>query len=315
MNRLRNTAIDVHQHLWPGPVIEMLRARRHPPRLDGWRLELAVEGEFEVAACDHDVDSRAAQASEDGFGTVLLSLSSALGIETLPAGEAEELLDAWHDGALALPSPFGVWASAGLVAIDPDSLARRLDQGAVGLTLPARVLGDTRGFDHVRPLLELLERRDAPLFVHPGVALPPPEGAPGWWAPVVDYVAQMHAAWYAFRAHGRERHPQLRVVFALLAGLAPLHGERFASRAGGRTVVDPLAFLETSSYGARAIDAMVRVAGIDGIVAGTDRPYSTPSPWGLDGAALHAVRHLNPVRLLQPKEVSDDLFVPAVPEP
>jgi hypothetical protein len=315
VNRLRNTAIDVHQHLWPGPLIEVLRARRDPPRLDGWRLELAVEGEFEVAASDHDVDRRAAQAFEDGFGTVLLSLSSALGIETLPTGEAQELLDAWHEGALALPAPFGVWASAALMAIDPDSLARRLDQGAVGLTLPARALGDRAALGRVAPLLDLLERRDAPLFVHPGVALPPPEGAPSWWAPVVDYVGQMHAAWYAFRAHGRQRHPQLRVVFALLAGLAPLHGERFAARGGTRTVVDPLAFLETSSYGARAIDAMVRVTGIDSIVAGTDRPYATPSPSGLDGAALHAVRDLNPVRLLQPKEVSDDLSVPAVPEP
>ena len=264
-----------------------------------------------MAAADHDVELRSAQARGDGFETVLVSLSSALGVETLRADEASELLDAWHEGALALPPPFGVWASAGLQEIDPDALARTLDQGAVGLVLPARALSDGSGLAHVAPLLDLLEQRQAPLFVHPGVALPPPAGAPEWWAPLVDYVGQMHAAWYALRAHGRQRHPRLRVVFALLAGLAPLHGERFAARAGARTVVDPLAFLETSSYGARAIDAVVRVVGIDVIVAGTDRPYTIPPGCGLDGAALHAVRDVNPVRLLQPKEVSDALFVAA----
>ncbi len=273
-----------------------------------------AEGKFAVDAEDHDVGLRAALARDDGFGTVLVSLSSALGAEMLPTDEAEELLDAWHEGALALPAPFRTWASAGLCEIDPDALARRLDQGAVGLTLPARALGDRDALARVAPLLDLLERRSAPLFVHPGVALAPPAGAPGWWAPLIDYVGQMHAAWYAFRAHGRQRHPQLRVTFALLAGLAPLHGERFAARAGARTVVDPLAFVETSSYGARAIDAVVRVLGIDVIVAGSDRPYAMPQPDGLDGAALEAVRRVNPARLLQPKEVSDDPIVAAVAE-
>jgi hypothetical protein len=56
------------------------------------------------------------------------------------------------------------------------------------------------------------------------------------------------------------------------------------------------------------------VLGIDMIVAGTDRPYAIPQPCGLDGAALDAVRRINPARLLQPKEVSDDFPVAAVPE-
>ena len=31
---------DVHQHLWPASFLAVLRARRTPPRLDGWTLEL-----------------------------------------------------------------------------------------------------------------------------------------------------------------------------------------------------------------------------------------------------------------------------------
>src|SRR5207253_2939838 len=81
--------------------------------------------------------------------------------------------------------------------------------------------------------------------------------------PLVPYVQQMHQAWFAFRTYGRPCHPGLRVCFAILAGLAPLHGERAAARGAGRGVVDADAFVETSSYGPRAIDATVRVLGID----------------------------------------------------
>jgi hypothetical protein len=121
----------------------------------------------------------------------------------------------------------------------------------------------------------------------------------------------MHAAWFAFRAHGRRRHPELRVCFAILAGLAPLHGERFAARAGGRSPVDPDVFLEVSSYGTRAIDATIRVLGIDALVNGSDRPYAEPVRMDLGPAALHAVRSANPGRLLYPKEVLHEVAVAA----
>jgi hypothetical protein len=121
----------------------------------------------------------------------------------------------------------------------------------------------------------------------------------------------MHAAWFAFRVHGRPRHPRLRVCFALLAGLAPLHGERFAARTGDRNVVDEDVFLEISSYGTRAIDATIRVLGIDTLVNGSDRPYTGPTELELGPAPLHALRGANPMRLLNPREVSHEVALAA----
>jgi predicted TIM-barrel fold metal-dependent hydrolase len=296
-------ATDVHQHLWPTGLIEALRRRPRPPRLADWTLELSGESPYEIAPGDHDVDARVRLATDDGVDRVLVSLSSPLGIESLPGDDGAELLDAWHEGALELPAPFAAWAAAPLLEIDVADLEHRLDQGFVGLQLPATTLADATGYARVAPLLDVLERRGRPLFVHPGPALSPTEGMPPWWPPVVDYVAQMHAAWFAFRVHGRPQHPELRVCFALLAGLAPLHGERFAARAGERTVVDPEMFLETSSYGPRAIDAVVRVNGIDPIVHGSDRPYAPPPQSGLGDAAELALRVANPTRLLHLEEV------------
>lgn len=118
---------------------------------------------------------------------------------------------------------------------------------------------------------------------------------------MVPYVQQMHSAWYAFRAFGRPRHPRLRVCFALLAGLAPLHGERLAARGGRQQEGDIGVFVETSSYGPTAVEAMVRALGVNAVVQGSDRPYALPPQhpgYGLGGAAAYAFRIANPRRLL-----------------
>ncbi|WP_176580228.1 amidohydrolase family protein [Microtetraspora niveoalba] len=289
-------SIDVHQHLWTPSFLDALRRRSVPPRLDGWTLLLDGEPPYEVNPDDHDLDLRTARAA--GLDLALVSLSCPLGIEHLPPDDAWPLIDAYHAGATRLPAPFRAWAAAPLTDPDPVRLSRALDRGFAGLQLPATGLLDAEGFAAAAPLLDVLAERGLPLFVHPGPAAVP-HGSPAWWAPVVPYAQQMHAAWYAFQAVGRPRHPGLRVCFALLAGLAPLHSERALNRgAPGRGRVDPDAFVETSSYGPRAIDAVIRELGVDVVVTGSDEPYArAPSP-DFGEAARHAIGHANALRLL-----------------
>ncbi|MFG2075808.1 amidohydrolase [Nonomuraea maritima] len=278
-------SIDVHQHLWTPAFIAALRARTSPPRLDGWTLLLDGEPPYEVNPADHE------HRDTSGLELALVSLSSPLGIEFLPPEESWPLIDAYHEGALALGEPFGAWAATCHSDPDPGRLAADLDRGFAGLQIPATAPPDDR-------LLEVLTARDLPLFVHPGPAAPAP-GAPSWWPALVPYVQQMHAAWHHFHAAVRPRHPRLRVCFALLAGLAPLHSERLIARGGGgRGRVDPDVFVETSSYGPRAIDAIVRELGVDVVVNGSDAPYATAPDPGLGAAATHAIRVTNPRRLL-----------------
>jgi hypothetical protein len=289
--------IDVHQHIWTPGFVEALRGRGTPPFLDGWTLFLDGEAPYEVNSLDHDPGRRVASNRKHGIDLALVSPSSPLGIEHLPPADAWPLLDAYHGGALELPESFRAWASTCVAEIDVKRTAEVLDGGFAGLQLPATGLLDAAGFARVAPLLDLLEERDLPLFVHPGPAASA-EG-PAWWPAVVPYVQQMHATWYAFRAFCRPRHPRLRACFALLSGLAPLHMERFIARGGSaRGVVDPDAFLETSSYGHQAIDAITRVLGIEVIVLGSDAPYASPPETLLGEAATHQMSVINPVRLL-----------------
>ncbi|MFG2310543.1 amidohydrolase [Streptomyces sp. NPDC048566] len=292
--------VDVHQHIWPAAFVELLRARTAPPRLDGWTLHLDGEPPYTIDPRDHDIERRRRLAVADGLDLALVSLSSPLGVEQLPPEESLPLLDAFHAGALALPAPFGLWASPCLSAPDPGAVERTLRRGCAGLQLPATAILDSEGLRACAPLLSVLERLDKPLFLHPGPAPAAATGTPPWWAALVPYPQQLHGAWYAFRAFGRARHPALRVCFAALAGLAPLHGERLAARGGGgRGEVDFDVFYDTSSYGTRAVDALVRVVGVDVVVAGSDRPWAAPvvTDPGAD-AVVHALRSVNPARLL-----------------
>lgn len=311
---------DCHQHLWPEALLDVLRARGTPPRMEGWTLYLAGEAPFTVAPSDVDALARAQRERVEGTERVLLSLSSPLGIEHLPTAEAAPLLDAWHDGGAEFGAPFEVWAAAGVAEPDPAALARVLARpGIIGLQLPATALSEPAALERVGPLLETLQRADLPLMVHPGPVVHPgpavhpgpvlhpgpapfPEAGhrltPSWWPAVVPYVAQMHSAWYAWLVAGRCNFPRLRVAFVALAGLAPLHHERLAARGGAVGRIDPSVYYETSSYGVRAMDATLRVTGVDSLVHGSDRPNAEPTDPGFGDAFSHALFVTNPQRLL-----------------
>src|SRR5256885_16914721 len=89
-------SIDVHQHLWPGELVDALRARRDTPRLDGWTLHLSGEPPYEVHPDAHDVALRGSRDAE--CDRVLLALSSPLGIGELEPAAAAPLLPPGHEG-------------------------------------------------------------------------------------------------------------------------------------------------------------------------------------------------------------------------
>jgi hypothetical protein len=295
-------AIDIHQHLWPEPLVRALSMRREPPMLvrrgEGWAVRARGEPEAAVDLADHDPERRAALVRADGLDRALVAPSVPLGIEVLPADEAEPLLEAYHEGVGALPDEFAAWAAVGLADPDPMALAYLLDSGFVGACVAAGALDGPEGLHRLGPVLEALERRGAPLFVHPGPASgPPTDDMPLWWPALTGYVATMQTAWHAFAVWGRPAHPGLRVCFAMLAGLAPLQRERLVAR-GGTAISDPDVFLDVSSYGPRTVDAMLREVGVDRLVEGSDRPVVAAVELALGDAVRIALRERNPARLL-----------------
>jgi hypothetical protein len=290
--------IDVHQHVWTEPLLAALARREQLPfvREENGLTVLHLLGERSYMI-DREAESsarRAALVELDGLDGAIVCLSSPLGIESLRREQSVALLDAYHEGALTLGDRFGVWGAIALDRPDPEDVDRLLDGGCIGLSLPAGALASVGALARLAPVLERLERRGAPLLVHPG----PETGIaslcdPLWWPALTGYVAEMQAAWLAFLSAGRRAHRRLRVVFSMLAGLAPLQQERLRSR-GGPVSAEPdrLTFYDTSSYGPDSVRRVAEVVGVEQLLHGSDRPVVDPlaagEAHGLDWGLLSA---------------------------
>jgi hypothetical protein len=259
-------------------------------------------------AIDLTFESPAARADlvhADGLGLALIALSSPIGIERLPREDAGALIDAHLQGMSGLGEEFAPWGPVALDQPDPGDVDELLARGCVGISIPAGALAGPDELNEIEPMISRAEALGAPVFVHPG---PAPGRAPRevslseplWWVALTEYVAQMQAAWLTFATLGRREHPRLTVLFAMLAGGAPLLSERLTARGGPPVDLrDPLTFYETSSYGDAAIAAMVDRVGAEQLVYGSDRPVVEPVQSGWEAALqvnagrfLTAGRHL-----------------------
>ncbi|MBV9474400.1 MAG: amidohydrolase family protein [Solirubrobacterales bacterium] len=282
--------VDLHQHIWTESLLDALEARTNHPfvRRDGGLavVHCATERPYVIEVASESPNRRAALLHADGLDLALIAISSPIGIEALPHDEAHNLIGAHLDGVAELGEEFSAWGPIAVDEPDPDDVDAVLDRGCLGVSLPAACLAGVEPVSAIGYVLERIAARGVPLLIHPG---PGPGQArheaplteAQWWRAMTDYVAQMHAAWLTFAAFGRREHPTLRIVFAMLAGGAPLISERLQARGGpGVDIRDPLSYYETSSYGPRAVDAMARWVGDGQLVYGSDRPVIEPTRTG-----------------------------------
>ena len=283
--------IDVHQHVWTAPLVQRLMARRTPPmiRRSGELTVLYTDAErpYLIDLEAEAPERRAALLRADGVECAVVAASSPIGIEALPREQANALIDAHLDGVAALGDAFLAWGPLALDGAGADGVDTLIARGAVGISLPAGALATPRALASLDEVLERTAAHGRALFVHPGPGLARPgaaapaapgDGEPDWWPALTGYVAQMQAAWLTFTAFGRARHPDLGVVFAMLAGCAPMLAERLVQRGGPSVALrDPRILYDTSSYGPAAVEAITLVVGEDQLVYGSDRPMARPA--------------------------------------
>ena len=284
---LRVQRVDIHQHLWTSPLVDALARRECHPfvRHEGGLRMLHLAGE---PPCVLDLEAESAQArgrllDVDGVEVAAIAISSPVGIEGLAPDQARELIAAHLDGVLALGDRFVAWGPVGVRAPDPSEVDAVLARGCIGVSLPSAALADRDALESIGPVLERVQELGAPLFVHPGgfAARAPSLSEPLWWAALTSYVSGMQTAWLTFAAHGRRELPRLRILFAMLAGGAPMLVERLRARGGPEIDLhDPLTFYDTSSYGAMVVEAMAGWVGPDRLVYGSDRPVIDPVTTG-----------------------------------
>jgi hypothetical protein len=285
---------DVHQHFWPEELVALLSARHEPPCLRGSALLLTGEGQFEVDLTDHDLERRLARLDRDKTEVAIVSLQPTLGFERLPEAERAELASAWHEGARRVMA-----ASGGRVRAF--STGECLD-GFAGVCVSAPEL--VAGGPAFEALVEQIAAHGHVLFVHPGPGQPP-DGAPSWWSGVVEYTAQMQAAYLAWLARRPSGGPRPPALFAILAGGAPVQLERLLSRGGGdRLALDSSVFFDVASYGRRAIELCLATFDVRQLVFGSDFPVVDPASTlravhAFGDAVATVIRDENPTLLFE----------------
>jgi 6-methylsalicylate decarboxylase len=219
-----------------------------------------------VDVSGHTLERRLALLDEMEIERAVVSLQPTLGADWADGGEGEELAAAWERGMLELAGQ----SSGRIVPL----AARAPADGFAGLCVAASELFD---LDRLAPRLDALARAGGFLFVHPGSAHVP-AGAPDWWAAVVDYTGQMQAAYASWFAAGAARWPDLDVVFAILAGGAPIQLERMESRGvPARAAMLPHVWFDTASYGKRALELTMSTFGVERMLFGSDAPVVDPA--------------------------------------
>ena len=262
-------AVDVHQHLWPEQLVDRLRARTRAPYLRGWTLHTHGEPPYEVDPAHHDVRA-ADRGGPRGRGRAWpASRSPRRSASRSWCGpEAGALLDAWHEGARALPGHFRAWASVPIGRPRPRRARRRCcDDGFVGVQVPATDLLSPAAWERAAHVLAGRRARPASrCFVHPG----PGAGARRWPAGCRRGGRRSSATPRSCRPPGgagtpsaaARLFPRLRVLFARRrrpGARCTTSGTSPAAAAVRRSTRD--VYVDTSSYGPQALDALVRVLG------------------------------------------------------
>lgn len=291
--------IDMHAHWRPAALIDAMRSRTEFPRVtrnaQGIEVIKTRNTEESVAAGFDDVTTRLAEMDKLGITTAVLSmLGSFSWTERLPAAEGLPLLRLYNDSVSAIckenTGRFAAYACVPQtdVAIAAAEFERAIQlPGIIGVLMPANAFATRKAADKVRPILDVANRHRAVVFVHngplPGDAWPkvPADtdnarrrnGTLEMQASLSSVMVTLCLTDYL------DPYPNAMIHVHNLGGNIPYEIERLDHRSILDTPDEELpskrfarskVMLDCNSFGARAIEAGVRLYGADRIVFGTD---------------------------------------------
>lgn len=292
--------IDMHAHWKPPALIDALRGRTEEPRVA--RNQAGEEvfitrryGEVPVETAFDDMDARLIEMDRLGITTGVLSLLGGFTwIERLSAEESGALTRLVNDSVSELCTAHeGRFAGlASLPMTDIDAAAAEFDRamalpGMVGAQIPGNGFLTQKDALHMRPILEVANRRRAVTFIHFG---PLPGDA---WPRVasdadnhrrrigtLDMQASLSANMVTLcLTDYLDPYPDAKIVIHNLGGNIPYEIERMDHRCLLDTPDEELpsarfarskVYVDCNSFGPRAIEAGVRAYGPERIVFGTD---------------------------------------------
>jgi predicted TIM-barrel fold metal-dependent hydrolase len=292
--------IDMHAHWRPAELANALRDRPREPRIVRNRNGVEVlksprMGEESLATAFDDVDFHLARMDRQGVETSVLSLlGSFCWIESQPPEEAGPLCEVVNNALAAIcrqhPGRFAAYAALPLTDISAAEaeFERALGlPGIIGAQIPGNYFLTRKDAEATGPLFAVADRHQAVLFIHNGPR--PGESYPKIAADTdnarrrngtLDMQASLSSVMVTLcLTDYLASYPGAMVHVHNLGGNIPYEVERMDHRSLLDTPDEepPSArfrkakvYVDCNSFGARAIEAGVRLYGVERIVCGTD---------------------------------------------
>jgi predicted TIM-barrel fold metal-dependent hydrolase len=291
--------IDVHTHWRPAEVADALRARTKEPRIlldqNGVEVLKSRMSEEPLAAAFDDVEFHLGRMDRQGVETSVLSIVGGFcWIESQPPEVSEPLCRTVNDrfSAICQAHPGRFAAFAALPLTDMTAAVAELERalglpGVIGVQLPGNLFLTRDDAEAARPLLDVLNRHQAVLFIHhgprPGDAFPKVSGSTDNSRRrngTLDMQASLSSVMVTLCLTDLlASYPDVTVVVHNLGGNIPYEIERMDHRSLLDTPEEELpssrvrrakVFVDCNSFGPRAIEAAVELYGAERIVCGTD---------------------------------------------
>jgi predicted TIM-barrel fold metal-dependent hydrolase len=291
--------IDMHAHWRPAELADALRARTNEPRIvrdsNGAEVLKTRMGEEPLAKAFDQVDFHLDRMNRQGVTTSALSLlGSFCWIESQPPDVSLRLCRLFNDGVsrLCQQHPGRFVGYAALPLVDMAAAAAEFERalglpGIIGAQVPGNAFLTEKDAEAIRPVLEVAHRHRAVVFVHHG---PRPGDAYPKVASSVDNARRrngtldMQASLSSVMVtlcltDYLAPYSDAKIHVHNLGGNLPYEVERMDHRCLLDTPTEELpserirrskVYVDCNSFGARAIEAAVRLYGADRIVCGTD---------------------------------------------
>jgi predicted TIM-barrel fold metal-dependent hydrolase len=291
--------IDMHAHWRPAELIDALRARTKEPRIvrnqDGGEVLKSRIGEEPVSKAFDDVEFHLSRMARQDVSTSVLSLLGAFcWIESQPVEVSLPLCRMVNDALSGIcqkhQNRFRVFAALPLV--DMAAAAAEFERalalpGVVGAQVPGNGFLTKKDAEAMRPLLEVANRHRAIVFIHhgprPGDAFPKVAGDTDNARRrngTLDMQASLSSVMVTLcLTDYLAPYTDATVLVHNLGGNIPYEIERMDHRSLLDSANEELpssrirrakVYVDCNSFGARAIEAAVRLYGAERIVCGTD---------------------------------------------
>jgi aminocarboxymuconate-semialdehyde decarboxylase len=291
--------VDFHNHFYPPPYLEALRAGRSNVRVvvdaDGNPV-LHYPGDYNIAVAGHrDIAYREQVLEREGVDLQVLTLTTP-GTHVEAPGRAVELARLVNDAFAAVARERGrrFTALATLPLNDPAAAVTELrravrDLGLRGAMLFSNVNGVALADERFRPLYEAADELEAVLFIHPTNPVGVEAMTEYWLMPLVGFPMDTTLAAAKLVFSGVvERFPRIRWALGHLGGAIPYIAERldrgYHAFRECRAHITRLPseylkgfYFDTVNFDPGALELAIAFAGADHILAGSDYPHQIGS--------------------------------------